>query len=253
MSNQSNSNLPSVRSETRELSAFSGASAFESAQRMAKALASSDLVPSSYKGNVANCLVALEIAQRTGSSALAVMQSLNIIHGRPSWSSTYIIAAINACGRFAPLRFSITGQGDKKECFAWTVDKNGERLEGPAVSIAMAKAEGWMDKNGSKWKTMPDLMLRYRAASFFGRLYAPDVLFGMKTDDEVLDQAKDVTPESAKSRIDEINAKLEVTKSARPHIAQVTVVDDVVNTSPDQKSTEPKKENSDVKQEEVLF
>ena len=37
---------------------------FETAQREAKALSSSDLVPQQYKGNVANTLVALEIAHR---------------------------------------------------------------------------------------------------------------------------------------------------------------------------------------------
>ena len=91
--------------QTKELSAFASSSSFETAQRMAKALASSDLVPQTYKGNLANCIVALEVAQRTGSSALAVIQNLNIIHGRPSWSSQYIIAALNSCGRFSPLRF----------------------------------------------------------------------------------------------------------------------------------------------------
>ena len=45
-----------------------------------------------------------------------------------------------------------------------------------------------MGKNGSKWQTMPELMLRYRAATFFGRLYAPDILMGMRSDVEVYDE-----------------------------------------------------------------
>jgi len=51
----------------------------------------------------------------------------------------------------------------------------------------MAAAEGWATKAGSKWKTMPELMLRYRAAAFFGRLYAPDILMGMQTAEEAVD------------------------------------------------------------------
>lgn len=47
--------------------------------------------------------------------------------------------------------------------------------------------KGWFSKDGSKWRTMPELMLRYRAASFFGRLYAPDILYGMQTTEEVED------------------------------------------------------------------
>jgi hypothetical protein len=172
------------------------AQAFELAQRQAKALASSDLVPEQYKGKTANCLIALEISHRTGASALMVMQNLNIIHGRPAWSSQYIISAVNACGRFSPLRFRMTGEGDGRVCVAWAKDKSGEVLEGPPASIKLAKEEGWFQKNGSKWKTMPENMLMYRAASFFGRLYAPDILMGMKSQDEISDMI-DVTPQSA--------------------------------------------------------
>jgi hypothetical protein len=69
--------------------AFSNAASFESAQRMALALVSSNIVPEQYRGkdNIGNAIVALEMAQRIGASPLAVMQNLNIIHGRPSWSS----------------------------------------------------------------------------------------------------------------------------------------------------------------------
>ena len=159
---------------------------FELAQRQAKALSVSSLVPEAYRGNIANCLVALEIAHRIGASPLLVAQNLHIIHGRPSWSSQFIIAALNSCDRFSPLRFKMTDGG----CIAWATDKdNGEVLEGPEVTLEMAEAEGWSTKNGSKWKTLPDLMLRYRAAAFFGRLYAPDVLMGMHSADEVEDFA----------------------------------------------------------------
>ena len=173
---------------------------FEHAQRIAKVLSSSDLVPTQYKNNVANTLVALEMANRMGASPLMVMQNLHIIHGRPSWGSSFIIASLNSCGRFTILRF--VGYADK--CKAVATDKaTGEVLEGPTVSLAMAKAEGWLDKAGSKWKTMPELMLKYRAAAFFGRLYAPEVLMGMQTSEEVID----ITPIQPAS-VDAINEKI---------------------------------------------
>jgi hypothetical protein len=34
---------------------------------------------------------------------------------------------------------------------------------------------------------MPELMMRYRAAAFFGRLYAPEITMGMHTTEEVID------------------------------------------------------------------
>lgn len=166
---------------------YGSINSFEDAQRMAKALATSTLVPKEYQGNVSNAMVALEMAQRIGASPMAVMQNLDIIHGRPSWRSQFVIAALNSCGRFSALRFVMEGEGMTRACTAWATDRSGERLEGPQINMAMAKAEGWYDKSGSKWKTMPELMLRYRAAKFFGNLYAPDVLMGMSTQDEVED------------------------------------------------------------------
>lgn len=181
------SNEIQIRQDEKQISAFSSVANFETAQRMAQALAASDLVPAAFKGKTANCLVALEVAQRCNASPMMVMQNLHVIQGRPSWSSTYIIAAINSSGKFAPLRFKVTGDGDQKTCIAWTKDKSGEILESPPVTIAMAKAEGWYGKNGSKWQTMPELMLRYRSAAFFGRLYASEILMGMRSDDEERD------------------------------------------------------------------
>ena len=162
---------------------------------MAKLLTSSSIVPQSYRDNIADSVIALEMANRIGANPLAVMQNLYIVHGRPAWSSQFLISCINASGKFTPLRYKMTGArgSDEWGCFAWAVDKSGERLEGPEVTIGTAKAEGWLQKNGSKWKTMPELMLRYRAATLFARLFAPELTMGIQTDDEVIDISPIVT------------------------------------------------------------
>lgn len=188
---------------------------FELMQRAANMLASSTLVPSLYQGNMSNCVVALNMAQRLRADPLMIMQNLYIVEGRPAWSSQFIIAAINACGKFSPLRFEIIDKGEKSvkwqyfykdrkggehrersgeetihdfSCVAWATEKaTGEKLCSPAVSIEMAVREGWYIKRGSKWKTMPEVMLRYRAASFFGKLYAPELLVGVSTTEEMQD------------------------------------------------------------------
>lgn len=166
---------------------FNDKMAFEHAQRVAKMLTASSLVPKEYQNNIPNIMIALEMANRIGASPLMVMQNLNIIQGRPSWSSQFIISALNSCKRFTPLRFKMEGKDDEYGCTAWAKDLTGEILEGPKVTMKMAKDEGWATKAGSKWKTMPELMFRYRAAAFFGRLYAPDVLMGMGSADEADD------------------------------------------------------------------
>lgn len=200
--------LPAVIPQQSQALSFNDAPQFEHIQRVAKMFASSALVPPQFHDNLPNVVIALEIASRMQASPLAVMQSLYLVHGKPAWSSSFIIACINTCGRFEPLMFEVSGEGDAKQCVAWTTPKgvklpvrnDGKAwtialakdaglqvLDGSPVSIELAKKEGWYSKNGSKWLTMPDLMLRYRAATFFGRIYAPELLMGMKSYEEVID------------------------------------------------------------------
>lgn len=221
--------LASMRQRPQEQNAivsigFGNQQSFELMQRAAKLLANSTLVPAAYRAwdekrgaenpnAIANCVVALNMAQRMGADPLMVMQNLYIVEGRPSWSSQWIIAAINGCGRFSPLRFDLKDLGPKEveyevtkwvdrqrvtsrhkavvqnlECVAWAIEKEtGERIDSPKVSIEMAVKEGWYGKSGSKWQTMPEVMLRYRTASFFGKLYAPELLMGLQSAEEVYD------------------------------------------------------------------
>lgn len=174
--------------EENALSIFRGQNSFAAGMKMANTLASSTLVPKAYQGNVQNCIVALEMSNRMGVSPLMVMQNLHIIQGKPSWGSPFIIGLINSCGRFTRLQFKFSGSGDDYGCIAYTNDKKTDELiEGPKVDWKMVKAEFWLQKDGSKWKTMPELMFQYRAASFFGRLHVPDLMFGMQSVEEVID------------------------------------------------------------------
>lgn len=177
--------------------------AFEMLQRQAKMFSSSSLVPKEFQGNLANCAIGIDIAKRLGASPFMVLQNIDIIHGRPSFRATFLIAMVNAAGRFEPLQFKMEGDEGKpnRSCVAWTKSKaDGATLEGPKITLEMAKAEGWSTKNGSKWITMPELMLRYRAAAFFARLYAPDITLGMMTAEEVADVVeRDVTPPKAEN------------------------------------------------------
>ena len=208
-------------------SVFSGIQAFEDAQRIAKALASSTLIPTQFQGQqgFANCLVALEIANRMNISPFLAMQHLHVIHGRPSWSSSFIIAMVNGSGRFTPLRFEMSGEGDAMACFAVATDvKSEQELKGPTITIAMAKKEGWFSKNGSKWQTMPELMIRYRAAAFWGRLYASDLLLGIQSQEEVVD----VELVNVSTNLDELNAKIQPPAAATPVVqAAQEVVDEL--------------------------
>ena len=169
---------------------FSDLQAFENLQRMAKPLAASALVPQQFRNNIGDCMIALDMAQRLHASPLQVMQNLYVVHGSPAWSSKFLIATINACGRYSSLRYEWKGKpgNDDYGCRAWAEEKaTGQRLDGVWVTWAMVKAEGWSNKNGSKWKTMADQMFVYRAATFWQRAYAPELSMGLSTQEELQD------------------------------------------------------------------
>lgn len=172
---------------------FANADTFATAQRIGRALSSSSLVPEAYRGEdkLPNVLIALEVAHRIGASPLAVMQSLYIVHGRPSWSASFLIATVNACGRFSPIRFETIGDDPHHADYrvrAVAKDREGDEVcEGPWITWKLVNAEGWAGKSGSKWKSMPALMFMYRAAAFWTRVYAPELSLGIQTAEEVQD------------------------------------------------------------------
>ena len=188
-----------------ESSIYKNTDSFEFAQRQAKSLCESNLVPISYQGQkgLPNCLVALEMSKRMNLSPLTVMQNLNIIHGRPTWSAQFISSQIMGCGRFENFDYLVKGEGEtlQVQCVAKRVEDQ-KIIKGTAVSMKMARLEGWT-KN-PKYTSMPELMLRNRAATFFGRQYIPDLLLGVQTSEEVVDiQPLDVTPETVKDTLDD--------------------------------------------------
>ena len=202
-----------------------------------------------------NCLIALNMANRMGYDPLMIMQNLYIIEGRPAWSSQFIIAAINACGKFDPLQFEIVNEGEKEieyvnsywengkklsakatvklenlTCIAWTTDKKGNRLQSDKISMEMAVKEGWYQKNGSKWQTMAGQMLRYRAAAFFGRIYAPEILMGIYAADEIRDFV-DVTPEPVQRPVAQMQQQIPC-YDIKPLLAQIEAIETLEQVRP---------------------
>ena len=255
--------------------------AFELSQRIAKMLASSTLVPEQYRavikvkagkdqfGNMtyrdeenpnglSNCVIALNMANRMGADPLMIMQNLYLIEGRPSWSSQFIMASINSCGRFSALRFELEDLGEKEveyqetswnnrqkqtitkkvkinniSCVAWAIEREtGDRIESSKITMEMAVKEGWYGKNGSKWQTMPEQMLRYRAASFFGRVYAPELLMGLRSAEEEQDRIIDVTPQEQAGKADYSQLKREILGVKSP--AELDALEELVFDIPEE-------------------
>lgn len=158
--------------------------------RLADRYANSSMVPDTYKGKPDNCFVALELASRMDVSPVLVMQNLYIVQGKPSWAGQACKALIDGSGKFTDSEYVMIGNpaDDSWGCYLQAVNvKTGKLIRGSTITIKMAKDEGWYNKNGSKWKTMPEQMLKYRSAAFFARTECPEVLMGFQTAEETQD------------------------------------------------------------------
>jgi hypothetical protein len=162
--------------------------------RYGDALSRSAIVPQDmYFGKPENCFIALDLASRCGCHWLTIMQHVYVVYGRPAMDSALCTALVNKSGLFNdPLEYEVEGGDDALgkdyRVRAYAVRKStGKTLYGPWVDWRTVKSEGWDSKAGSKWKSIPDLMFHYRAASWFQRRYCPEVTLGMLTVDEATD------------------------------------------------------------------
>lgn len=169
-------------------SLFLDVARFEHAQRVAKMLATSTMIPEHFRNNVGNCVIALNLAERFMADPFMVMQNVYVVHGRPGLEGKLVIALINQCGKFSPLQYKFEKQNGKPvSCTAYATHKETDELLEQTVTWDMVVAEGWNKKPGSKWLTMPEIMFQYRSAAFFARVYCPEVILGMQTVEEIFD------------------------------------------------------------------
>lgn len=157
---------------------------------MADMLAKSTVIPVAYQNRSENVFIALDMASRMGVSPLVVMQNLYVIQGKPSFSGQAVASMIRSNPKFRNVELHYVGEEGKDSWGAYVTAENvanDRQLKGATVTLAIAKAEGWYQKNGSKWKTMPELMLAYRAYAWFGRVHCPEIMMGLQTTEEVYD------------------------------------------------------------------
>jgi hypothetical protein len=203
---------------------------FELAQRKAQIYAKSSLVPKEYQNNIGNVLIAQNMANRMGADTLMVMQNLYVVHGRPGWSAQFLIATFNSCGRFSAIRYRFEGTEGKDDwgCVAMTTElATNDVIEGTKITLGMAKKEGWSTKNGSKWLTMPEQMMRYRAATFLIRSTAPEIGMGLMTKEE-LDDVVDgevVSRSPSKPKLDDLTDRLMGKQEQEPEPEPTPAID----------------------------
>ena len=179
--------------ELAQQGVFSTIETFKEIFDIGKMFASSSLVPQTYQGKPMDCTIAVDMANRMGVSPMMVMQNLYVVKGKPSWSGQACTSLIMASNKFKNVKHKYTGERDTDTwgCYVEALRiEDGEIVKGTEVTIQMAKSEGWYGKDGSKWKTMPEQMLAYRASAFFARVHIPNALMGVSVEGEVEDISK---------------------------------------------------------------
>ena len=158
------------------------------AYKLAVTMCKANIIPQAYQNKPEDCMIAIDMASRMGVSPLMVMQSLYVVKGKPSWSGQACMSFIQANPNFRNVIPKYVGEigTDSRGCYI-SAEKvsDGTEIKGVCVTIAMAKAEGWISNR--KWINMPDLMLAYRASAFFARVYCPSILMGVSVEGEIED------------------------------------------------------------------
>jgi len=156
------------------------------------------------------------------------MQGTYVIQGKLGMTSAFAISLANSSGLFVggiryriqelgediegSVKFYNNGTEDKKkvqfsniQVTAYTnLKSNGEEIS-YTIGMKEAIAEGWTTKAGNKYQSLPELMLRYRAATLLIRTHAPEVINGMHMTEELEDVQSVKTMRTVESSVSKEN------------------------------------------------
>lgn len=199
----------------RYVSIFENPAEFGARVQIAQALSKTQFVPEAFRGKAEDCLVALDMAARLELNPLAVFSDIYIIDNRASFSSKFLIALVNRSGRFSRIQYAEGVDGMTEVTFSgwgetrgqrktwkekvpnyyaqasFTELASGEVYTSPRVDMNFAEKNGWVQKNGSKWQSMPEIMCRYRAASILIKSVCPEIVMGLEWADDLQDAKED--------------------------------------------------------------
>lgn len=180
---------------------------FEQVKQIANVFYNSALVPSAIRGKspgegIANIILAFSLASEMQENPLILMQNVFFVGGTPGWKTQYMIAKANRSKIFAGrINWRTTNPNGNLTVTAYAkLAGTGEDVE-VSVDMAMAKAEDWT--RNAKYKSMPEHMLRWRAAAFLIRLYAPEIMLGYSTVEE-LETMRSIPSAGADAKVNDL-------------------------------------------------
>lgn len=175
--------LTTTTSNSQALAFLHDAAALDHRYRLAKAFSVSGMVPPHFQGKAEACLVAMLYAEQLGEHPMLLFQEMSVINGRPNTSARFAISRANKSGLLqGPVSWTSKGTGDALEVTASASLRETGEVITATVTMKEAAADGWT--RNAKYKSIPEQMLRWRAATRLINLYMPEVLFGLGVREE---------------------------------------------------------------------
>lgn len=158
----------------------------EDLQRVARMCAESKFFQNST--DLAKACVTIEAGAELGLPPVVSLTGINIIKGRVTLSANTMAACMKRAGYKLKTRFA------PDSCAITVIDPDGEELGVSEFSLADAKRAGL---SGGNWQKYPRNMLFARAVSNAARWFAPEVLTGVYTPEELGDTDFEEAPAPA--------------------------------------------------------
>ena len=191
----SNTELTTVSTEKRELSHMTNARLDDSLfskdlaphyMQLASKLASSELVPKSFRGKPQDLFICWAMGYQIGLAPEQAMQCIAVINGKPAMWGDDMLALCMAHKEFDDIIEKPIMKGDAIVGYTCIVKRKGKADKENVFTLDMAKKAGLLAKGGV-WTQYTERMLKLRARGFSLRDAFPDALKGIKPREEVED------------------------------------------------------------------
>jgi hypothetical protein len=154
--------------------------------QLASKLASSELVPKSFRGKPQDLFICWAMGYQVGLSPEQSMQCIAVINGKPAMWGDDMLALCMAHKDFVDIIEEPILKDSKTFGFRCIVKRRGRADKISEFTLENAKTAGLLSKGGV-WTQYPERMLKFRARGFCLRDAFPDALKGIKPREEVED------------------------------------------------------------------
>lgn len=199
-----------VANVTTEIDIFDDGK-FSRMHELAKIMASGKCaIPKHLQGSEGDCFAVIMQSMQWGMNPFAVAQKTHVVNGALGYEAQLVNAVVTATGAITSrFQYEYVGDWDAYRASGFSRQKEagcgvnvGAILRGE-TAVRWLPAPLFMEtvktRNSPLWTTNPMQQLAYLAVKFWARLYTPDAILGVYSDDELADAREmvNITPAPA--------------------------------------------------------